>query len=580
MKINKNSIIFKLFCILFTLLISIAILVGMWTIKDTNKIMKQEMYRMNNQVLGEIGNNILILLSNVETIMDDIVVNNKLIETLSIPKENIPKDKKSINSMNSYVQGLLIDKVFSYSKFNMKPELYVIGKNGLTYSTYSKTKYDVEGIENNQWYKDIINSTDNTVLINTYKDEAGIGPYKYIFKMGRPIKDLITGEVLGVLIIDISEKMLYDRYSESLSDGRYIYIVDGNGKIISSKDKRSIGMHYEDTIDKYMDNNIILKDNTEFMKIKSNINDDGWSIIEELPLKVLREPAIQITRRLLIVLLILIILSIGVSYKLSLWITRPILNIKNRMKEVKSGNLKIEAELECSGNEIVQLENAFNSMVKKLDYYIDEIKREEKEKRMAELSFLQAQINPHFLYNTLSGIRFLISMNKNEEAEEMVYRFTRLLRALLPNASECITLKEEIDNIKNYVELQKMRYPGAFTFSCDIEEKINDYNVPSFILQPIVENAILYSMEKENNKGIISIVGYRNKDGIRIVVKDNGIGMSEVKIEGVLKREGSVNRVGVINVHERIGLNYGSEYGLNINSIEGKGTKVIFILPS
>ena len=527
MKINRNSIIFKLFCILFTLLISIAILVGMWTIKDTNKIMKQEMYRMNNQVLGEIGNNILILLSNVETIMDDIVVNNKLIETLSIPKENIPKDKKSINSMNSYVQGLLIDKVFSYSKFNMKPELYVIGKNGLTYSTYSKTKYDVEGIENNQWYKDIINSTDNTVLINTYKDEAGIGPYKYIFKMGRPIKDLITGEVLGVLIIDISEKMLYDRYSESLSDGRYIYIVDGNGKIISSKDKRSIGMHYEDTIDKYRDNNIILKDNTEFMEIKSNINDDGWSIIEELPLKVIREPAIQITRRLLIVLLILIIISIGVSYKLSLWITRPILNIKNRMKEVKSGNLKIEAELECSGDEIVQLEDAFNSMVKKLDYYIDEIKREEKEKRMAELSFLQAQINPHFLYNTLSGIRFLISMNKNEEAEEMVYRFTRLLRALLPNASECITLKEEIDNIKNYVELQKMRYPGAFTFSCDIEEKINDYNVPSFILQPIVENAILYSMEKENNKGIISIVGYRNKDGIRIVVKDNGIGMSE-----------------------------------------------------
>lgn len=580
MKINRNSIIFKLFCILFTLLISIAILVGMWTIKDTNKIMKQEMYRMNNQVLGEIGNNILILLSNVETIMDDIVVNNKLIETLSIPKENIPKDKKSIKSMNAYVQGLLIDKVFSYSKFNMKPELYVIGKNGLTYSTYSKTKYDVEGIENNQWYKDIINSTDSTVLINTYKDEDGIGPYKYIFKMGRPIKDLITGEVLGVLIIDISEKMLYDRYSESLSDGRYIYIVDGNGKIISSKDKRSIGMHYEDTIDKYRDNNIILKDNIEFMEIKSNINDDGWRIIEDLPLKVIREPAMQITRRLLIVLLILIIISIGVSYKLSLWITRPILNIKNRMKEVKSGNLKIEAESECRGDEIVQLEDAFNSMVKKLDYYIDEIKREEKEKRMAELSFLQAQINPHFLYNTLSGIRFLISMNKNEEAEEMVYRFTRLLRALLPNASECITLKEEIDNIKNYVELQKMRYPGAFTFSCDIEEKINDYNVPSFILQPIVENAILYSMEKENNKGIISIVGYRNKDGIRIVVKDNGIGMSESKIEGVLKREGSVNRVGVINVHERIGLNYGSEYGLNINSIEGKGTKVIFILPS
>ncbi|MGH4126032.1 MAG: sensor histidine kinase [Clostridium sp.] len=584
MKMNRKSIIFKLFCILFTLLLSIYITVGIWTIKDTNKIVKKEMYLMNSQVLGGIGNNILILLSNVETIMDDIAVNNKLIDILSIPNDTILKDKKSTTSMNSYVQGLLIDKVFSYSKFNMKPELYVIGKNGLTYSTYSKTKYDIKGIENDQWYKDIINSKENTVLINTYKDEDGIGPYKYIFKMGRPIKDLITGEVLGVLIIDISEKMLYDRYRESLSDGRYICIVDGNGKVISSKDKRSIGEYYEDAIDKDRGNNIILRDNIEFMKISSDINEDGWRIIEELPLKVIRQPAMQITKRLLIVLLILIILSIGVSYKLSFWITKPILNIKNKMKEVKDGNLKIEIK-DKRDDEIGELYDAFNSMVNKLDYYIDEIKREEKEKRMAELSFLQAQINPHFLYNTLSSIRFLISMNKNEEAEEMVYRVTKLLRALLPKANEFITLKEEMHNIKNYVELQKMGYPGKFTFSCDIEEEINNYKVPSFILQPIVENAIIYSMEKENNVGAISVVAYRSHDCIRIVVKDNGIGMSESKIDEVLKKErvlkkkGSVNRVGVINVHERIVLSYGLNYGLSINSIEGKGTKVIFVLP-
>lgn len=579
MKINRKSIIFKLFCILFTLLLTISILVGIWTIKDTNKIVQQEMYKMNSQVLREIGNNILILLSNAETIVDDIVINNKLIDILSMSKEDIDNEKEYITTINSYVQGLLIDKVFSYSKFNMKPELYVIGKNGLTYGTYSKTKYYSEGIENYQWYTDIINSKDNTVLINTYKDEKGIGPYKYIFKMGRPIKDLITGEVLGVLIIDISEKMLYDTYSEILGDGRSVYIVDGNGKIISSKDKRYIGMQYEGAIDSGKGDNIILRDSVEFMKIESKINDDEWSIIEELPLKVISEPAKQITSRLLIVLLILTILSIVVSYKLSLWITKPILNIKDKMREVKSGNLKVEIE----GNrddEIGQLEDSFNSMVKKLDFYIDEIKKEEQEKRMAELSFLQAQINPHFLYNTLSSIRFLISMNKNEEAEEMVYRFTKLLRALLPKASEFVTLKEEMENINNYVELQKMRYPGAFIFNYDIDNGLNDYKVPAFILQPIVENAILYSMEKENNKGIISVVGYRDNDCIKIVVKDNGIGMSESKIECVLKKEGSINRVGVINVNERIVLNYGPEYGLSISSVEGKGTKITFVLPN
>jgi two-component system sensor histidine kinase YesM len=143
-----------------------------------------------------------------------------------------------------------------------------------------------------------------------------------------------------------------------------------------------------------------------------------------------------------------------------------------------------------------------------------------------------------------------------------------------------IRLEDEIENIKNYVELQKMRYPDCFEITYEIDNEINDFNVPSFILQPIVENAILYSMEKENNKGIISLSGYKTQEGIRIVINDNGIGMSKDKVESVLKKEASVNRVGVINVHERIVLNYGINYGLEIDSIEGRGTKVTFILPN
>ena len=142
-----------------------------------------------------------------------------------------------------------------------------------------------------------------------------------------------------------------------------------------------------------------------------------------------------------------------------------------------------------------------------------------------------------------------------------------------------IRLEEEIENIKNYVELQKMRYPDCFEINYDIDNNIHDFKVPSFILQPIVENAIFYSMEKENSKGIINVVGYRVDDGIRITIKDNGIGMSKDKISSVLKKESSVNRVGVINVHERIQLNYGQNYGLKVDSKEGKGTKVTFILP-
>ena len=171
-------------------------------------------------------------------------------------------------------------------------------------------------------------------------------------------------------------------------------------------------------------------------------------------------------------------------------------------------------------------------------------------------------------------------MNKTEQAEEMLYRFTKLLRSILPKSSEMIRLEEEMENIKNYVELQKMRYPNCFEVSYQVDSIIKDFNVPSFILQPIVENAILYSMEKENNQGIIRVVGYKYKDGIRIIIADNGIGMSKDQVQRVLKKEASINRVGVINVHERIQLNYGQNYGLKIDSVEGKGTKITFILPS
>ncbi len=566
----------KLFLIIFVLILLLSGLIGIWVINDTNNIIQKEMYEMRSQVLKEVGNNISILLSNVETMGDNIVVDNRLTDILSTPESKFKSDKDIIKEKNSYVEGLLVDQVWKYGKFNMKPELYIIGENGLTYSTYSKTKYDTKNIKNEKWYDEIVKANGKTVLINTYKDENGIGPYKNIFKMGRLIKDLITNETLGVLIMDISETMLYDRYSDMLDYGTSIYIVDSHEKIISSKDKRLIGTNYQHVIKQNSDNYSVAKNN---MEIVSNIDEYGWSIIQEVPLNIMKQVSNQVVDSTVFIIALVSIIALIISYALSVWITKPIIEIKNKMDKVMYGDLKAKVDVDRS-DEIGQLQKSFNSMVMWLDSSIENIKKYEKQKRVAELSFLQAQINPHFLYNTLSGIRFLISMNKTEQAEEMLYRFTKLLRSILPKSSEMIRLEDEIENIKNYVELQKMRYPDCFEITYEIDNEINDFNVPSFILQPIVENAILYSMEKENNKGIISLVGYKTQEGIRIIINDNGIGMSKDKVESVLKKEASVNRVGVINVHERIVLNYGINYGLEIDSIEGRGTKVTFILPN
>lgn len=577
-----KSIKIKLFVLMITIILMLSVVIGMGYVKETNRIVQKEIGKLNNQILNEIAFNTSMLLSKVGEIGDEIVDDSKVVDILSTPKDKIIEGSNKSN--NQYIDRLLNEKIWKYGEFNMKPELYVVGVNGLNYSTYSKTKYDIGSIKNEEWYNQVLAGNGDTVLVSTLEDKDGIGPYKSIFRMGRLIKDLISGETLGVLIIDVSEKMLYDAYKEMLSDGREIYVVDSLGNVISARDKRSIGTSYTNDIDngKYLEDesnySLFARGNIEFMKITSNLEPYGWQIIEEIPLNIIKQPIDEIKKKVITILILVIIVFFIISYNLSSWITKPILNIKYIIEGVMKGDLKSKIVVDRD-DEIGELEETFNSMITWLDESIEEIKEKEKQKRVAELSFLQAQINPHFIYNTLTGIRALVAMNNNDDAVEMLYRFTKLLRNILPKANELISLEEEVNIIKEYVELQKFRYPNSFDFSIDIDKEIYDSKVPLLILQPLVENAIFYSMERENREGIINIRGYKKENYIYIEIEDNGKGMDREKIRSVFSKKESINRVGLINVHERIQLNYGISYGLSIESKAGEGTKVIITLP-
>lgn len=581
---KNTSITLKLCLLLIALTIGIAVVVGVGSIKDTDKIVQPEMGKLNYEILNEISDNISILLLNIEEIGTTITEDNKLNRILSEKREYILEDKDFILESNSYAEGILNEQVWKNGNYNMKPELYIISENGMNFSTYSKNKYNIEFIKNENWYNQILEAKGDNVLISTFEDEEGIGPYKVIFRMGRTINDLITGEFLGVLVTDVSEKMLYDRYSKLLKDGRNIYVIDYKGDIISSKDKRLIGNNYYSNIDygkyskEYEWYSIFERDLDEYMKIESNLSKYNWSIIEEIPLDIIRQPIKEITEKFLLTIVLAIIVAIFAMYAISSWITKPIIRIKETIEKVMSGDLKAKIEVERN-DEIGILEESFNNMIKWLDESIEEVKEQEKEKRMAELSFLQAQINPHFLYNTLSGARFLVSMNKTKEAEEMLYRFSKVLRNILPRAGEMITIKDEVVIIKDYIELQKIRYPQGFEVEFSIEESVLSYKVPALILQPIVENAIFYSMENIHGKGLINIDAYEDKEDVRIEILDNGNGMSSTKISDIFEKRETINRVGLINVHERLQLCFGKDYGIEILSEEGRGTVVIFKLP-
>ena len=201
----------------------------------------------------------------------------------------------------------------------------------------------------------------------------------------------------------------------------------------------------------------------------------------------------------------------------------------------------------------------------------------QQEKLSNQLKYLKAQINPHFIYNTLSSIRFLLEMDKVQEAGEMVFYFSKLLRQTLSRSVEFIPLGEELDTLKCYVELQHLRYPDTFDYSCEVDEALRDNTLPKLLLQPVVENSIFHGVGR--HKIHIRLRGWLEGDTLILRVEDDGVGISKDKIDQVMNKDLQINRVGLKNVQERIRLNYGPGYGLTVTGGPAGGTVVTFRLP-
>lgn len=255
----------------------------------------------------------------------------------------------------------------------------------------------------------------------------------------------------------------------------------------------------------------------------------------------------------------------------------PVKEIEQKMVLAAGGDFSARADVKQE-DEFGQIADSFNIMVERIDQQVKKIREIEKGKRLAELDFLRAQINPHFIYNTLSSIRFYVEMNKSEKAGNMLLNFSKLLRRTLSRSEEFVPFADEAETIREYVNLQSMRYAGQFEFEYHIEEETLPCLIPNFITQPIVENAIFYSVGNAD-AARITYSAWIQDERFKIMIEDNGSGMSQEKIDEVLAKELNMNKVGVRNVKERIQLIYGEKYGLWIDSAPGKGTAVSLTLP-
>jgi two-component system sensor histidine kinase YesM len=253
------------------------------------------------------------------------------------------------------------------------------------------------------------------------------------------------------------------------------------------------------------------------------------------------------------------------------------------MKLVEKGDFEVKIKIN-SRNEVGQLARTFNNMARRVKRLINEVYVDKIKQKDLELQMLQNQINPHFLYNTLETIHMVAEINNDSEASQMSRSLGRILRYGISKGNEIVTVKQELDHLNDYILLQKVRFSRLYEIIVNVDENIYENRIIKIILQPLVENAIYHGLASKSHGGRIEILGYSRDDCIIFEVSDNGSGMDDKQVTTINNYlnglDSSLNSIGLINIHKRIQLYYGSEYGIEVRSTLGVGTSVIVILPA
>ena len=285
-----------------------------------------------------------------------------------------------------------------------------------------------------------------------------------------------------------------------------------------------------------------------------------------------------------IMVIVISILVIFICGSLSYNIVRPVNGLVEVTNQISKGDFSVRAG-SANTSEIDSLSHSVNHMAKNLDLLVNQIKEDERKMRQAELRLLQEQINPHFLYNTLDTIVWLIESGMEKEAEEMVVSLSDFFRLVLNHGKEYNTIKDEERHITSYLKIQQVRYQDIVEYDIQIPTELYDYQILKMTLQPLVENALYHGIKYKRAKGTIKGHGKKDGDIIIVSVEDNGVGMEEDEVKR-LREE--INRpcketqkgFGLANVNERIKMNFGAKYGMKIESEKGKGTTVYVIIPA
>lgn len=450
-------------------------------------------------------------------------------------------------------------------------------------------------VDDQKWYQDARSEIENIHFStphvqNLFND--GTFRYHQVVSLSRSV-DINDGSTSGsgVLLVDMKYSVLedmLDRINET-SSGIYYYLCSRDGEIIYHprwteinrrlfKEENNKAASYEDGIYE------MKTDGQKENIVVGSVAYTGWKLIGVVPESVQETSINKFRYYIITTILILVMMLLQVNRFISRKISRPIRELDESVKAYEAGAMP---DIYIGGSaEIRHLGYSVQKSYEQIETLMKEIIQQQTERRKSELDALQSQINPHFLYNTLESITWMIEAQRNNEAVVMISELAKLLRVSLSRGKTIISIGDELQHSRSYMNIQRVRYKERFKVEFLIDEEIKDYCIVKLVIQPLLENAIYYGVGNmdEDDDGQILVRGEKKGEDIYISIEDNGMGMPEDIRDNILTDNSKVPKhgsgVGVINVHSRIRLMFGPEYGLEVYSELDEGTKVVIHIPA
>lgn len=448
-----------------------------------------------------------------------------------------------------------------------------------------------EELTNQTWFTRALGGEGNFYFTGPHVQQLFTSSYPWVITYSQQISYINEeGELSqGLLLIDMNFSAVSELcQSAKLGNTGYVYFIDNNGKIVYHPYQQLINSNlFDEDLDSVQEHIFGTFTNTfegrERLVIINTVNNARWRIVGVAYMDELMAGLNQYTTVMIIVLAFCIVITILLARSVSAYISRPIRELERLMNSVERGDFS--APPTVGGNqEVAALSQTFALMVGRIRQLMDDIVKSQEMKRKFELDALQAKINPHFLYNTLDSVVWMAEQNDTEGVITMITALAKLFRISISKGRDIITLSEELEHVRNYLIIQQIRYQDKFEFTISMEEGMENLPTIKLIVQPIVENAIYHGIKYLQEMGHIDIKVFKRKPGaIVIEVRDNGVGMDAQKLDTILSLEGPPHKsgagIGVRNVHQRIQLYYGSDYGLEISSELDEGTLIRLVIP-